>query len=353
MAATTNEMAKKPRVILGTMTFGPDPSTGARITSLDTYNEILDHFQSQGYSEIDTARCYVGGQQEAFTRAARWKERGLKLATKWYPYNAGDETHGAHKAERVEKELNTSLSELGTDSVDIFYLHRADRTTPFQEPLRKCNEMYKQGKFKQLGLSNYAAFEVAEIVMLCKANEWVQPTIYQVMYNAISRSIESELISACRRYGLDIVVYNPIAGGLFSSKYSIETIPTEGRFSNVDGLVGDTYRKKYFNDANFKALEIVEPVAKKYGLTLLEVAFRWLRHHSKLNMEGNDGIVIGMSSLKQLEQNLKDLEKGALPQEVVEALDRAWLVTMPTSAGYVHGELEYEYDTRKALRSLS
>lgn len=74
----------KPRVILGTMTFGPDEATGARITSLDTYKSCLDHFQSRGYNEIDTARIYVGGKQEAFTREANWKDRGLTLATKWY-----------------------------------------------------------------------------------------------------------------------------------------------------------------------------------------------------------------------------------------------------------------------------
>ncbi|KAL4747474.1 NADP-dependent oxidoreductase domain-containing protein [Aspergillus terricola var. indicus] len=131
------------------MTFGPDPSAGARITSLDAYNSILDYFQSQGYNEIDTARCYVDGKQEAFTRAARWRERGLICATKWYPYNANDDKLGAHRAHRLEQMFNKSLCELGTDCVDIFYLHAADRTTPFDEPLRKCNEMYMQGKFKQ------------------------------------------------------------------------------------------------------------------------------------------------------------------------------------------------------------
>lgn len=73
--------------------------------------------------------------------------------------------------------LNKSLSELGTGCVDIFYLHAPDRTTPFQEPLRKLNELHKQGKFVQLGLSNYTAYEVAEIVMLCRVNGWVQPTV--------------------------------------------------------------------------------------------------------------------------------------------------------------------------------
>lgn len=172
----------KPRVILGLMTFGPDESAGARITSLDEYNQCLDYFQQQGYNEVDTARSYVAGKQEAFTREAKWKERGLTLATKWYP-----DKPGAHKPAVLRATLDLSLKELGTDCVDIFYLHAPDRSVPFAETLEAVNDLHKQGKFVQLGLSNYTAFEVAEIVTLCTEKGWVRPTIYQGMYNAISK----------------------------------------------------------------------------------------------------------------------------------------------------------------------
>lgn len=169
------------RVILGTMTFGPDETTGARVTSLDEYNKTLDYFQARGYNEIDTARTYVGGKQEAFTTEARWKERGLTLATKWYPRQPGQ-----HKSEVVKEQLNISLKELKTDCVDIFYLHAADRSVPFEETLQAVNELHNERKFVQLGLSNFTAFEVAEIVITCKERGWVRPTIYQGVYNAIS-----------------------------------------------------------------------------------------------------------------------------------------------------------------------
>lgn len=110
----------KPRVILGLMTFGPDPDKGARITSPTEYSTYLDHLQSAGYNEVDTARAYVGGKQEAFTREARWKERGLTLATKVYPNEPGK-----HKPEVLRSHFETSLKELGTECVDIFYLHAA------------------------------------------------------------------------------------------------------------------------------------------------------------------------------------------------------------------------------------
>lgn len=171
----------KPRIILGCMTFGPDKSAGARITSLDEYNKCLDYLQAQGYNEIDTARVYNNGKQEAFTADAHWKDRGLKVATKWYPHESG-----AHKPAVLRAQLEKSLKELKTDCVDIFYLHAADRSVPFDETLEEVNELHKEGKFVQLGLSNFTAFEVAEVVITCKERGWVRPTIYQAMYNAIS-----------------------------------------------------------------------------------------------------------------------------------------------------------------------
>ena len=122
------------------------------------------------------------GKQEAFSAEAHWKERGLTLATKCYPKEPG-----THKAAVIKEELAHSLSELKTDCVDIFYLHAADRSVPFEETLEALNEMHKDGKFVRLGLSNFTAFEVAEIVIMCKERGWVRPTIYQGMYNCISQ----------------------------------------------------------------------------------------------------------------------------------------------------------------------
>ncbi len=102
------------RIILGLMTFGPDKDKGARVTDLDEYKKALDLFQSYGYDEVDTARLYVGGLQEGFTRQAGWKERGLTLATKVYPTEPG-----IHKPEVLTEMFETSLKELGTDSVDV------------------------------------------------------------------------------------------------------------------------------------------------------------------------------------------------------------------------------------------
>lgn len=166
------------------MTFGPDATKGARITSLSEYNKCLDYFQQQGYNEVDTAESYCGTAQQAFTREAHWQERGLTLATKYYP-NA---ERGGHSPENIRAKLEWNLGQLGTQCVDIFYLHAADRSVPFEQTLEEVNKLHKEGKFVRLGLSNFTAFEVAECVMLCNERGWARPSIYQGMYNAISES---------------------------------------------------------------------------------------------------------------------------------------------------------------------
>lgn len=154
------------------------------------------------------------------------------------------------------------------------------------------------------------------------------------------------MVHACRRYGLEIVVYNPVAAGLLAGKYKTKDIPAEGRYSDAC-TTGLMYRERYFKDATFDALRLIESATEKHGLTMAETALRWLRHHSALKMDGNgrDGVIIGVSSLEQLESNCRDLQKGPLPEEVVEALDKAWLIVKPSSPEYWHLELKYTYDT--------
>ncbi len=170
------------------------------------------------------------------------------------------------------------------------------------------------------------------------------------MYNCITRGIDAELIHACHRYGLDVVVYNPVAGGLFSGKIkSKDMVPTSGRFSD-NSRTGRMYRDRYFKESTFRALQLAEDAAAKHGLTMIETALRWCVHHSQLKIkDGNDGIIIGLSSLAQLEENLTALEKGPLPDEVVKALDEAWLITKADTVNYYHLKLEYTYDTHQAL----
>ena len=137
---------------------------------------------------------------------------------------------------------------------------------------------------------------------------------------------------------IDIVVYNPLAGGILSGKYTTMDTPDEGRFSATNASQGAMYRERYFRPSFLKALEMIEPAAKQHQLSLIEIALRWLVHHSKLNMDkskgGNDGVILGVSSLKQLEGNIEALEKGALPEELLKVIDQAWEVVGGSCPSY-------------------
>src|ERR1700709_1954605 len=113
---STPASSGKSRIILGLMNFGPDPSRGARVTNLTKFKSALDLFQVWGYNELDTARSYVGGEQESFTRTAGWKERGMTIATKVYLRRAG-----THRAKAITEKFETSLKELGTNCVDVSF----------------------------------------------------------------------------------------------------------------------------------------------------------------------------------------------------------------------------------------
>lgn len=130
---------------------------------------------------------------------------------------------------------------------------------------------------------------------------------------------------------------------------------TGGRFDG-NTTIGARYRDRYFKDSTFQALRTIEQAVEAHkdeGLTMIETALRWTVHHSKLRIKdgGNDGIIIGISSYAQLDGNLDAIEKGPLPDDVVQALDRAWMTVKADAPNYWHQELKYTYDTQAALFS--
>ena len=211
-----------------------------------------------------------------------------------------------------------------------------DRTTPFIDTLREVNELHKEGLFTHFAISNFMAWDVAQICEICRANDWIQPTVYQGVYNALKRTIEAELLPCLRHYGMGFYAYNPLGGGFFTGSITKDGEVEKGSRFDPGQLQGRMYRARYFRDEFFEAMDIIKPAADKHGLTLAEVALRWMTHHSQLGREFPDAILIGASSTKHIEQNLKDLEKPALPEDVVQALDAAWEKTRGVTTVYWH-----------------
>jgi aflatoxin B1 aldehyde reductase len=297
---------------------------------------MLDLFQSYGHKEIDSARVYGNGSSEEYLGDLDWQKRGLVMETKLYPgvMNGVKITHS--KAD-LRKYLLLSLKALKADKIDMWYLHGPDRKTPYKETMEGINELYKEGLFERWGVSNFMAWEVAEMNEICIKNGWKQPSVFQGVYNAIHRSVEAELLPCLRHYGMGFYAFNPLAGGYLTDRYHRDTnVNGDGSRFDTKTDQGAQYRTRYWNDVMFNALDIVREAASKHNFTESECALRWLSHHSKLDAKLGDTIIIGASSPKHLEDNLKDLEKGPLPDDVVEALDKAWLVAKGSAWNYFH-----------------
>jgi aflatoxin B1 aldehyde reductase len=181
------------------------------------------------------------------------------------------------------------------------------------------------------------AWEVAQISEICIKNDWVRPTVYQGVYHVLQRSIESELIPCLRKYGISLYGFQPLAGGLLTGRYQRnQTEFEEGSRFDPKILSGTIARGRYWNDAYFDALETVHSAALKHDLTDAELALRWLKYHSKLSQDLGDAIIVGASRVSHLESNLKDLEKGPLPEEVVQAVEEAWSLVKGAVPNYWH-----------------
>ncbi|KAJ5610302.1 Aldo/keto reductase [Penicillium lagena] len=330
-------------VILGSMTLGKPNTAHVRIDTIDSTNAMLDMFQKYGHTEVDTARTYGAGSTEEYLAESRWQERGLVMDTKLYPTKRGYLTWitsemWTHGPGDVRTGLMTSLKALQAESVDMFYLHAPDRETPIEDTLAEVDKLHREGYFRRFGISNFKSWEVAKICEICEKHGYIRPSVYQALYNAYQRSIEAELVPCLRHYGIGVYAFQPLAAGFLTSRYQrdqkLEDYEIGSRFDPRESR-NLFYHGRYLNSRYFDALELLRPLAKKHGLTEAECGLRWMVHHSIMQKELKDAVIIGASSPAQLEQNLLDLEKGPLPDEIVKALDAGWK-SISGTYGYWH-----------------
>ncbi len=252
---------------------------------------------------------------------------GLKfdIATKVNPWN-----DQGLKPEQVVLQFNESLKRLRVDSVDLLYLHSPDLDTPVADTLEACWKFYQQGKFRRFGLSNFSSWQVAEVAEICRSRGWMVPTVYQGMYNALTRDVERELFPCLRNYGISFYVYNPLAGGLLTGKHkNFDQSPEPGRFT-----LNDQYASRYWKSDYFNVLESFTAACARHGIVPVDAALLWLIHHSVLSTADGDGIILGASKLEHLQQNLSATGAGKLPDEVVAVLNEGWEQVRPNCFKY-------------------
>ena len=313
-------MNKKPiNLILGTMTFGES------VFQPDV-ERFINIFLDAGYDELDTAYVYNDGNCERFLgEVLPSLNRPFKIATKVNP-----RISGRLDADAAYRQVNESLERMRLDSVDIVFLHFPDPATPVESVLSAMADLHERGKYKELGLSNFPAWMVADVWHICDKHGWAKPTVFEGVYNPLTRRAEAELNDCLNAFGLRFYAYNPMCGGLLTGRYGkFEDAPTDGRFTHRPNYQGRYWRKSFF-----EGVEIIKTAAEKHGITSIEATYRWLAYHSMLNTERGDAILIGASKLNHLISNMEAVKAGPLPDDVLDAFEEAWKITKGDSPEY-------------------
>ncbi len=312
------------KIVMGTMTIGNQADA-------DIGSTMLDRFIEAGHTEFDTAYVYNQGKTETILGELlpqkSWSDK-ITIAGKANPNEPG-----GLSAAGIEMQLTTSLDRLQRPNVDLFYLHQPDLETSIDETLAAIDKAHREGRLGAFGLSNYAAWQVAQIFERCDKNGWLKPICYQGMYNAITRDVERELFKCLHDYEMAFYAYNPLAGGLLTGKYQdTDKLPDSGRFSYHKG-----YPERYWKDDNHRAVAMIHRTCRELDIPIVHAALSWMIHHSPLATSPQStehAVILGASSVAQLEQNLAACQHGPLPQELVSVIDDAWEMCRPTCMKY-------------------
>lgn len=293
---------------------------------LPEVKEFIDMFLKAGYHEIDTAYVYNDGNCEKILGDVLPSlSLPLKIATKVNPRISGKLDAGA-----AYKQLNESLERMNLESVETVFLHFPDPNTPIESVLSAMADLHEQGKFQKLGLSNFPAWMVADAYHICEKNGWIKPSVFEGVYNPLSRRAETELNDCLNNFNMNFYAYNPLAGGLLTGRYSsFEESPKDGRFTHRPN-----YQNRYWKKSFFEAVKLLRNACELHGTSLIEATYRWLSYHSMLNAGRGDAIIIGASKLNHLKQNLDSVKAGPLPQELVNSFETARDITRGDSPEY-------------------
>jgi aryl-alcohol dehydrogenase-like predicted oxidoreductase len=286
---------------------------------------ILDRAADRGVYFLDSADVYpvppspdtAGGSEEIVGKWLQGKRDRFVVATKCrmrVGHGPNDEgLSRRHVLAAVEK----SLKRLRTDYIDLYQPHMPDSDTPLEETLRALDDLVRQGKVRYLGCSNYPAWQLALSLGLSERLGLARFDCVQPRYNLLYREIESELLPLCRDQGVGVIAYNPLAGGFLSGKYQAKEPPPAGTRFTL-GKTGDLYRERYWQQAQFEAVEHLKAYFGPRGRSLVQVAVAWV-----LAQPGVTSAIVGASRPEQLGDSLAAVDL-TLEAEEREACNLAW-----------------------------
>ncbi|RRJ99779.1 aldo/keto reductase [Opitutaceae bacterium TAV3] len=287
---------------LGCMMFGGR-------TELDDSCRIIDRAIDAGINILDTANVYSRGRSEEFTGEAlkrNGKRDRIFLATKVHgSMDDTDPNCQGNSRRHIIQQCEASLRRLQTDYIDLYQIHRPRPEIAIDETLRALDDLIRSGKIRYAGTTTFAAWQVVEALWASKELGLNRFVSEQPPYNLLDRRIERELIPAARTFGLALIPWSPIGGGLLSGKYQRgQPVPVDSRYANPNPI-----QAKRFTERVYDVIEPLSALAAAKGVTLAQLALAWTIHQP-----GITSPIIGPRTLEQLEDNL-----GALDVTFTEA----------------------------------
>lgn len=293
------------RLCLGTMNFGP-------ITSEEDSHAIMDRALELGINFFDTANVYGWKLGEGITEQiiGRWFAKGggrrqkVVLATKVYNPMGNWPNESRLSILHIKRACEDSLRRLQTDYIDLYQMHHVDRDCPWEEVWQAMEQLYREGKILYVGSSNFAGWHITQAQEIAKQRHFMGLVSEQSLYNLTARMIELEVIPACQAYGIGIIPWSPLAGGLLGG---VLQGVKEGRRASE----GIQKRVEQMRDK----LEAWENLCKELGEAPANVALAWLLHQPAVTAP-----IIGPRTVQQLDETMRCLEIK-LSDEVLKKLD--------------------------------
>jgi aryl-alcohol dehydrogenase-like predicted oxidoreductase len=288
---------KVARVCLGTMTFGREADETMSFKLMDRYVELGGNFfDTTGVSEEIVGRWLKA-------RGARSK---IVLATKVYGTMGPGPNDGGLSRLHIQQAIEASLKRLQTDVIDLYQIHRWDPNATVEETLETLNDLVRQGKVRYIGCSNLAAWQLDKFLYASNQHLWSRFVSLQPIYNALNRSIESELLPLCEAEGLGVLTYNPLGGGMLTGKYKRgEPMPTGARLEAFQ-----IYYHRYYTDEAFGIVEAFLGAAQQRGVTPAQLALAWVLGEKRVTCP-----ILGARNLEQFSDTIAGLQIALTPEE--------------------------------------
>ena len=297
---------------LGAMNFGNDQFGCDEKSSIAVIHAYLD----AGHNFIDTANVYSATKSETIVgKAVKGRRDGVVIATKAAsPLGPGPFDSGSSR-KHVVKACDDSLRRLDTDYIDLYQMHRYDDTTPVEETLSTLNDLVRNGKVRYIGVSNWTAAQIVEACCIIVAKGWEPLVSLQPQYSILTRDIEVEILPACIKFGLGVIPWSPLGGGMLTGKYKPGEEPKDGTRFAAPGPFQKIWRTRALNERNHDIVKTVLDEAGKLDVSPIALALAW-----NLARPGIVAPIIGPKTEQQLKDNLAALDV-TLPSDTVERID--------------------------------